>query len=1216
MIELLSVAKVFLCSKAVSAILGNLIASAVYDGGKYALSKLFNRGSAEIEYDRKLKSAFYRAVALTTKNTTIRKHIQERDLSKYHDLLIEDLKGNLSEEGSLKGRYFKDILKEFKAQLLKDPQFGNHIIELYGKECIKQLAEINSQLNIIIDQNNQVKDLILELKDKLSNNPNNTIREITNKLDGLIQSLHIKTAYDQLNALRELITENDKETLALIDYNRGLCSKYVDSKRASNEFSLAYEEMSIAGKALPAIIGGKIYSHIIEENKTDALSLAEELKKLSYSNIWGWIPGLVYAEDLNMAYKALPATIKQDESVIATAIHYLKDFGTFISISEMGSYSINPLNTITLDNIPQWLLHISISTTRYFSNWLGNIHLIKDNEEAPYKELHTITSEYIRLINKTELPDLASNVKFINKICEYHSTKNIHLIEEIKTAPYQPNMKLIHHQSYAALQREVGNLEEAKSYLNDYGDGLESSTINLQLLLAVETSDPEYAANTIQTAVNNGIVIHDHHIPLVLTCMHYFGSTIGPKIYDVKIQDETQISVFLEVCKFYLDTNVNIELLNKLEEKSSIFYKPYIALIYHKYGLTQRGIELMRSCIDDSKIDFRSMVYIELLLSDNAYNVELYRYLNKLRSLGYIEDQYLLSKEYELAAIINDFPVMKETSKILYEQNPENGNILASYMVALSELGETEIIQQLYKTSKNIISDDISANNVFTVLLRAKLYREAVDFLYTYIKRQEHPSETICMTYHQSSFIKSTQPIIHEEYETVFEGAFVYYTFNGESKKDIIQKDTRLECMIGKRVDDVIELDNLLGKKDTIVINRINNKYHKLIIDIYKDIMDAKFKSAFSFKIDDLTDGDGILANMSKIAGNTPESRLKHEQNLKDYRKGDLTLGCFIKETDYITGYYNTIFGDFDVYCFTHQDFTSLYEAKKHSLDSHPIVLDLTSLILLHDISVKMQLEKLADYIIAGSIKKYINDCIIREDYGCCDYLHPIVAERLSPIQTIENKSTLYAQLKNLLAWIDNNCTVEEVEEKLNVDIKITENSPYMSMVYDSVLLANKHKATLSIEDIALIKQLCNSMPITCVNTITQKYYPDQYEKVCQYFIERHIIGADISTEYLISEYTKFLNKENNSFNVCKLNLAFNHTVFNNTYELCKHILSKDLITQDSTLLVTTLLTEMFKLYDYKTSLMLCRNLCKVSSSEILKRCILDAFRIAHPIIR
>ena len=171
-------------------------------------------------------------------------------------------------------------------------------------------------------------------------------------------------------------------------------------------------------------------------------------------------------------------------------------------------------------------------------------------------------------------------------------------------------------------------------------------------------------------------------------------------------------------------------------------------------------------------------------------------------------------------------------------------------------------------------------------------------------------------------------------------------------------------------------------------------------------------------------------------------------------------------------------------------------------------------------------------------------------------------------------------------------------------------------MVYDSVLLANKHKATLSIEDIALIKQLCNSMPITCVNTITQKYYPDQYEKVCQYFIERHIIGADISTEYLISEYTKFLNKENNSFNVCKLNLAFNHTVFNNTYELCKHILSKDLITQDSTLLVTTLLTEMFKLYDYKTSLMLCRNLFKVSSSEILKRCILDAFRIAHPIIR
>lgn len=67
MIELLSVAKVFLCSKAVSAILENLIASAIYDGGKYALSNLFNNGGAEKEYDRKLKFAFYRAVALKTK---------------------------------------------------------------------------------------------------------------------------------------------------------------------------------------------------------------------------------------------------------------------------------------------------------------------------------------------------------------------------------------------------------------------------------------------------------------------------------------------------------------------------------------------------------------------------------------------------------------------------------------------------------------------------------------------------------------------------------------------------------------------------------------------------------------------------------------------------------------------------------------------------------------------------------------------------------------------------------------------------------------------------------------------------------------------------------------------------------------------------------------------------------------------------------------------
>ena len=130
---------------------------------------------------------------------------------------------------------------------------------------------------------------------------------------------------------------------------------------------------------------------------------------------------------------------------------------------------------------------------------------------------------------------------------------------------------------------------------------------------------------------------------------------------------------------------------------------------------------------------------------------------------------------------------MKETSRILYEQNPENGNILSCYMLALSELGETSELPELCVKAKKYVKDDVSANNVHTVLLRAKLYNEAVDFLYTYIKQQDHPSEMICMTFHQSSFIQSTEPIINKEYDEVFDGAFVYYSFNGESRTDIIQ---------------------------------------------------------------------------------------------------------------------------------------------------------------------------------------------------------------------------------------------------------------------------------------------------------------------------------------------------------------------------------------------------------------------------------------------
>lgn len=189
-------------------------------------------------------------------------------MSKYHDLLIEDLKGNLSEDSdSLKGRYFKDILKEFKAQLRKDPQFGNQIIELYGKECIQQLGEINTKLNLLIQQQKQSIDLLHDLTNQLAESPNAVIREITNTIGSQIESLHLKTAYESLDKLRTHIKENDKGTLALIDYNRGQCSKYIDSKRAANEFAPAYDEMRSSGESIPDIIGGQIYSYVMSDKK-------------------------------------------------------------------------------------------------------------------------------------------------------------------------------------------------------------------------------------------------------------------------------------------------------------------------------------------------------------------------------------------------------------------------------------------------------------------------------------------------------------------------------------------------------------------------------------------------------------------------------------------------------------------------------------------------------------------------------------------------------------------------------------------------------------------------------------------------------------------------------------------------------------------------------------------------------------------------------------
>ena len=96
-------------------------------------------------------------------------------------------------------------------------------------------------------------------------NPNATIREIAQQLQGLISNLHIQTAHDILLKLRSNIPTSDQYTLSIVDYALGCCSRYINKEACLAEYDRAYTEMIGAERRDADIIGGKLYSLCLEK---------------------------------------------------------------------------------------------------------------------------------------------------------------------------------------------------------------------------------------------------------------------------------------------------------------------------------------------------------------------------------------------------------------------------------------------------------------------------------------------------------------------------------------------------------------------------------------------------------------------------------------------------------------------------------------------------------------------------------------------------------------------------------------------------------------------------------------------------------------------------------------------------------------------------------------------------------------------------------------
>lgn len=1102
-----------------------------------------------------------------------------------------------------------------KAYLIaKAPEYVKDVVESFVTDGIKAgLKRLfgGKKKEPVLDAVNTLDAKMDYLISLSKSNSNATIREIAQQLNGLISSLHIRTAHDVLLKLRLNIPTSDQYTLSIVDYALGCCSRYVSKESCLAEYDRAYREMIGAERYDPDIISGKLYCLCLEKKSDEAIRMANGLREHDRNNIWAWIPSLVLADNIEETYSKLPEDIKANTVILANACMMRRE-ETSLCV-DIFKYKVARPVTLEFENIPIWIFNLSVLTNRYIREWNADA-FAGDTPVGPFcKELYDYSTRFIELSEKTEIGELSVDVTLFNTITAYKMRKDTELLEKLKQCKASAQFLPVKQLAYVLFLSKENQFEEAKNYLKGSRIVNDASIYNIRFYLAVVTADEIFARETLLQLVEKKVVMPGTMLIFLLMAFRDHTESLKENVYKVLIADEVDSNVYKEVCNSFCKVQVDTQYLLDHQSDAALGLRPFMAIALYDAGLTKEALDLSESCLRDGYVDFGSHIYVDLLKKSKSYS-RLNAYLRKVREGGYAENPLWLKDEYVFARKEEDFQRMLSIAEALYRLDSKNVSYYTCYLTMQYQNGHFDKVKELADKLGDYRYTPDAVTEVFNVLLLSDMIEESVEFLYTYIRNND-PNEQVSLLFHSICMNPKTAPIIRKEYDIVEDGLYVHYKHNGEERSDIIVKGQRIDCMIGKQVGETVILKDRMDRDETYEVISINNKYYQLLEEIYKAISENKFQSAFSFTIDDLTEGGGnLLDGLAKVSGYDEEWQKAHKAALEEYKQGKQTISTFFIGEEYIAELYNHLFGDFKVYNIPSNDFEELYEKREVNIDEQEFVLDLSSLILLYELHLKFGIDYTAKFVVPQGIVHLIDGTLAKEEYALPAGIYQSVVDRLAVAEYAES-TWFKSRLAGLKRWIEDSMTVETVHEMVDVELgddSIFEKSRYLTIEYQSAILTMRGYRVMVSEDIAMTTAFGKGFPVADVNLIISHFHQDIYVDVSHFFIESDIYGGGMDVEYVLQQYDLYVLDKDSSFSKCKENLFYSLYLYPVILNFCSRITQKKIMTAIDTLTIDTMLRTMFGKLEQKTAFSVVVSAYK--QLPHLRQELLTAYKAVYPL--
>lgn len=1014
-------------------------------------------------------------------------------------------------------------------------------------------------------------------------------------INKLILEFKPKTAFDLLVDLERRIKESNIPKNKIIEskilFLKALCKRELENfskEDSARDFIKAHnlnpEDDEIRNRACIEFLN-------IDDN-AKAEEIADDILKFDNYSMIGWFVKSMTSSDLKTFLPTIPKVILNNYNFQHSTIYQIVTKNNLKSFSDLRDYGLqltfdlDKYKVVSFENKQAWIIALDLmistvinsSTLKYIS---GDNFIVENDPKIA--SLIKLLELFITTLDSTEISSTTKHQKFYLHYFQYLTSNNLEyskLLTDIYEQTEKPHWIYTH--CYCQILNHQKDFSKSLDCLTEYenskgelhaefylfklvalhflGRAKEIEILYNDYLDSIEIIDERHLFNLI-----NVFDILKHHINGESNFIMQLDKALN-KVFT--IADSKTVLKSNVVLKNNLPHDVQEMLLSLNSIKENIFlgpnFKNLIAENFDRLGKPLEALNFMDTYIDKSVVSESLRLYIFILHSQlqqkedtpKGKSKELMELLVFWRNTSDYIDEQLLCLEHDLCARIHDLAKLKQIDQLLYSHFPNNKKYWYWYLATLEMTHNLDEIMKISSSFPDVFENDEIGLYIAGILLRNKKNIEkGFKILYNLASNKNNTEAR--MNYFGTSLLFND---FFKKFETVELGYWVVYLIDGRQERIQITKSTGLQKeLLGKKIGETFsQIHPMTKKKNNIAIVEIFNDALNLFREIEEEAKNpVNDLGVYSLQLPpDINDFTKFLIEQFGTIG-TEEK--KHNEKLFDdyynYRIGYLALVSSVFKRNFVDAYLHLTGNKQSKFITVPNNSSSNIDTQNQSLK---FVLDFTSLMLFYFLERELKFEFKHKFVISYNMRLQIESYINSDMHSPESTLSMnITTEGIENFFYPEgNKNARIDFLQSILDWIDKNCEIDLVEEKLDVILKLPKKdnkfeNAIMNNMIDSLHFSTRENHRYISSDVSVFQFKTGSNFLN-----PEKYLLTYYSGRCdsafyRFLLKSNYLGITINYETLKKEFIEYIGGRENYYLLALENLQFNRNNNLNVISTC-----------------------------------------------------------------